>query len=404
VNQKPLLAIASPFLDKRHGTERIVVEWITQLAGDFEIHVYSQQVEDLDLSQIAWHRIPKLPGPHLFNFLWWFAANQLCRAWDQRFRHRSYDIVFSPGINCLDADAVSVHIVFAEYYWKAQSDLQFGKHPIPAWPRLLHRKLYYHLLMSLERRLYSRLNIPLILMSHKTANDLERFYGRRNNLPLLYLGLDHGTYNPARRTALRERARRELDLSEDRFVLLLVGNDWRNKGVLVLLDALEQLRGLPVDLLLVSREDSAPVRAMARERGLGERVRILPPRKDVEFYYAAADAYAGPSLGDTFALPPAEAMACGLPVIVSSSMGASEIMTHGVNGLILDDPRDGAALAGMIRQLYEDGDLAASLGERAAETARQYTWERNGRELAGIFENIARQKARPRAQAVAQDS
>jgi hypothetical protein len=65
--QRPRLAIVSPFLDKGYGTERIVIEWIAQLAGEFEIHVYSQEIKDLDFSQIVWHRIPKLPGPHILN-------------------------------------------------------------------------------------------------------------------------------------------------------------------------------------------------------------------------------------------------------------------------------------------------------------------------------------------------
>jgi hypothetical protein len=44
------LALVSPFLDKRNGTERIAFEWITRLQDSFEIHLYSQSVEDLDLS------------------------------------------------------------------------------------------------------------------------------------------------------------------------------------------------------------------------------------------------------------------------------------------------------------------------------------------------------------------
>ena len=62
---KPCLAVVSPFLDKRHGTERRVVEWVSQLAGEFEIHVYSQRVEGIDLSSFTWHHVPKLPGPDL---------------------------------------------------------------------------------------------------------------------------------------------------------------------------------------------------------------------------------------------------------------------------------------------------------------------------------------------------
>ena len=110
--------------------------------------------------------------------------------------------------------------------------------------------------------------------------------------------------------------------------LLLVGNDLRKKGISVLLDAMSELRELPLDLLLVGREDPAPFRAYgSRKEALEDRVHFLPPRKDVEFYYAAADAYTGPSLEDTFALPPAEAMACGLPVIVSAENGTFEIIT-----------------------------------------------------------------------------
>src|SRR5207245_1497396 len=65
------LAVVSPFIDKRHGTERRVAECISRLADQYEIHVYSMRVEDMDLSKIVWHRIPLLPGPHLFNYLWW---------------------------------------------------------------------------------------------------------------------------------------------------------------------------------------------------------------------------------------------------------------------------------------------------------------------------------------------
>jgi UDP-glucose:(heptosyl)LPS alpha-1,3-glucosyltransferase len=132
-------------------------------------------------------------------------------------------------------------------------------------------------------------------------------------------------------------------------------------------------------------------------------VRILSPRKDVEFYYAAADAYAGPSLEDSFALPPAEAMACGLPVIVSAAAGVSEIITHGVDGLILDDPKDAAGLAVMIRRLCEEKEFRDRLGERAAETTQQYTWESNGRELAAIFEGILERKSHFAAQTLAQE-
>ena len=183
-------------------------------------------------------------------------------------------------------------------------------------------------------------------------------------------------------------ARRALELAEERFALLLVGNDWQNKGLPVLLDAMELLGDLPIDLLVVGSDDPMGYRSILHAKSLEGRVHFLPPRSDIEFYYAAADAYAGPSLEDTFAQPPAEAMACGLAVIVSTTNGTSEIITDGKDGLILSDPTDAISLSTMIRRLFGDKEFRSGLGVNASETARQYTWERNGRELTAIFREI----------------
>jgi glycosyltransferase involved in cell wall biosynthesis len=394
--KKIRLVVVSPFLDKSHGTERIAVEWIAQIAGEFEVHIYSQRVEDLDLSTVNWHRIPKLPGPHIANFLWWFGANHVWRAWDRRAKKLEYDLVYSPGVNCLDADAVSVHIVFAEFLRRVRPELAFARNRLRTWPLLVHRRLYYRLVVALEKRVFQRPETQLILTSRRSAEELAQFYGRREPLPLIETGLDHKTFNPELRAASRVAARQAIGLRDDTFTLLLIGNDWRKKGLGTLLDALTQLRDLPIRLVVVSNEGAAVLRAVAEYPKLREIVHILPPRKDVEFYYAAADAYVGPSLEDTFALPAAEAMACGLPVIISARAGASDIVHDGVDALVLDDPKDVGALAKMIRQLYADEPFRSRLGVEAAKTARQYTWERNGRELTAIFEEVLLRKRKSR--------
>jgi glycosyltransferase involved in cell wall biosynthesis len=386
--QRPRLAVISPFLDKRHGSERVIVEWLSHLPDEFEIHVYAQDVEDVDRLKIVWHRISKLPGPHLLNFLWWLAAVRLRIAWDRRFGGLRHDLVFSSGANYSRADVVCVHIVFARYVQQVGPEMRFFRTPVWHWPRLLHRRLYYRVVTWMERRCYMNLGTTLVVHSEKTLGELRQCFERGDRIPVVHLGLDHSVFNVARRAALRRIARSGLKLTDDQFAVILVGNDWRNKGVPVLLEAFERLRDSPVQLLVVSREDSSACWALVKEKHLENRVRFLPPRNDVEFYYAAADAYAGPSLQDSYAMPPAEAMACGLPVIVSATAGVSEIISDGNDGLILNDPRDSVGLAAMISRLYEDVQFRNRLGEKAAETARQYSWESNGRELAAIFDEV----------------
>jgi glycosyltransferase involved in cell wall biosynthesis len=392
-SQKTRLAVISPFLDKSHGSERIIVEWLAHLPCAFEVHIYSQRVEDIDPSKFTWHRIPKLPGPHLFNFLWWFVANHIWISWDRGFRGLRPDLIFSSGTNCLNADAVCVHIIFPEYISQVKERMRLSRTSVWDWPRLLHQKIYYEVVRLVERRVLMNVETTLIVTSRKTAKEIDRHYKRSDPMPVLYPGIDRSVFNPVICKSLRESARKELKLAPGRFAVILVGNDWRNKGVGVLLETLERLRELPIELLIVSREDSTSWWKLVQEKGLEKCVHLLPPRKDIEFYYAAADVYAGPSLQDSFAMPPAEAMACGLPVIVSAFAGVSEIITDGVDGMILRDPRDAASVAELISRLYEDQPFRINLGKKAAETAQQYTWERNGRKLAAVFEEIVRRKS-----------
>ena len=395
-NRKPRLAVVSPFLDKSHGTERMVVEWIDHLADAYEIHVYSQQVDDLDRSKIVFHRVSRLPGPHLFNFLWWFWANGWRRRRDTHFDGLKFDLVYSPGINCLDADAVTVHIVFAELLRRVRPEISFANNRVGLWPRLLHRWLYYRTVIFFERRVFAGASAQLILTAPQSAGEIRHFYGRSEMFPVVPAGINHTEFNPTARTQLRVSARKVLGVSGDRFVLLLIGNDWRKKGLGTLLNAFDDLVGLPIDLLVVGQDDSAPFAPTIREKSLEGRVHFLSPRKDVEFYYAAADAYTGPSLEDTFALPASEAMACGLPVIISSRAGASSLITHGKDGFVLDDPTDAKKLAALIRSLYQDSSLRERMGQHAATTAAKYTWARSAQELSAIFQQILVRKGNAR--------
>jgi glycosyltransferase involved in cell wall biosynthesis len=391
---KPRIAVVSPFLDKRHGTERCVAEQIERLAQDYEIHVYSTSIQDVDLSEITCHHIPRLPGPHLAGYLWFLTANHLRRWWDRVFRGLDYDLVFTPGINCLDADIIAVHIVFAEFYRLAHQELELRRNPARKWPRLIHRKLTYHLFMALERGVYARDEILLAVTSRKMEQDLERCFRRKGRMALVYNGVDLEQMNPARRQSLREKARRDLRLPERAFAILLIGNDWKKKGLRCLIEAVGSL-GIPeLQILVVGHDESFSYDEIFQRNGLENRMTILPIVPQVESYYAAADMYAGPSLEDSFAIPPLEAMACGLPVIVSRQAGVSELVSHGVDGFVLEDPTDSRQLAELIRRIYENADLRREMSARAEATARQYTWQRNAEEMKKVFEGCLREKGR----------
>jgi UDP-glucose:(heptosyl)LPS alpha-1,3-glucosyltransferase len=257
---------------------------------------------------------------------------------------------------------------------------------------ILHRRIYYRLIESLESKVYGRENIYLAAVSEKTAQDIRSRFGPKKHLSVIYHGVDGGKFNPQRRMELRPTARTALGLSEDSFAVLFIGNDWRNRGLPCLLEAVSKLQDRGVQVLVVGTDSTSGYQETIESLGLTGRVQFLPPRSEVEFYYAAADAYAGPSLEDTFSLPPAEAMACGLPVITSRATGVSEIIHHGEDGLILENPTDTKTLSEWLARLANDANWRNQLGEAASQTAARHTWDQNSASLQQIIEQLIKSR------------
>ena len=381
------LAVVSPFLDRRHGTERCIVEQLERFAAqpDAEIHLYAQRVEDLSnvvryparsSGCIVWHKVPRLRGPHLLGYIWWFLANHLQRWWDAKIRGLKFDLVYSAGINALDADAISIHVVFTEFYRRVRPRLTFRNASIWLWPVHLHRRLYYALICLLEKRIYPRRRISLTTISAHSSGSMRELFGCDDVLIVRY-GVDTETFHPAARMKRRDSERASLRIQATDFCLLLIGNDWKSKGLDTLLTAIGKCADLPLILLVVGSDDRRSYEEHIRKIHLEPKIRFLGSSPDVMQFYAAADAYVGPSLEDAYGLPILEAMACGLPVIASSRAGASEIIRSGEDGFVLRDPEDSRELAALLRAIYSDVSLRSKIAEEAARTAAEHTWNRN---------------------------
>ena len=384
------IVVVSPFLDRSHGTELCIIEQIERLSSNYGwgIRLFSQRVENVKglLAEdpksagsgfIRWYKVSDIPGPHLLKFLWWLFANQVLRNRAlKRFKDRPL-LVYSPGINCLNANAITVHIVFHEFYARVRPELALLKLPVSKWPVTLHRKLYYRFIMALERRIYTDPKVRLAAVSKLVATQLEKHFGRTDSV-VISNAVDTARFTSKARLARRSVSRQYLKLKNDDFVVLLIGNDWKKKGLDQLLRALAVIADIPIRLLVVGKDDPGLYRPALRQLRLEDRVRFLPPSADVLLFYAAADAYVAPSLEDAFGLPIMEAMACGLPVIANVQAGASENILDGTTGYLLRDPMNYTELAELIRRLVNDRSAAGKVGAAAAQYMQaSFSWDDN---------------------------
>ena len=357
------------------GAERYSMALVQELAARHDIHVFAQQIEH-QWPGVVYHRIPfPFDKPRWINQLWFALATW----WHTR---SGFDVVHSHE-NTWHGQVQTVHVVPVKYsllQGRAGWRLAARYLKIATSPRLLAY-------LALERFRYAaRPGRHTVLASNALRPVMAQAYPAA--VPALCVvtpGVDQvpGSASSSEKTI----ARAKLGLPQTGRCILFVGNDYRKKGLPTLVHALTQL---PLDCYLAVVGNAAQIPGLQAEldsSGMRDRVHFLGALRTVDDAYRAADCLAHPTLEDTFAMVVLEAMAHGLPVIVSQARycGIAELLQHESNALILDDPRNAVALTEALRRVLADTVLAWRLRDNGQRFAREHLWSQQALQQEAIY-------------------
>lgn len=199
----------------------------------------------------------------------------------------------------------------------------------------------------------------LLVDSRFVARSFEEAGFPRDRIVTLSPGVDLARFHP----------RTPADLDRTVFRVVCVGTVTPRKAQHILLQAWRQLRLPRAELILVGpagRDASAVARGhdghfVHHRRIANAALRDLLVRASV---------FVLPSVEDGFGQAPVEAMACGVPVIVTRNVGMADLMTDGEEGFIVE-PFDAEPIAARLESLYRNSKLAADMGVAAARTAHR---------------------------------
>lgn len=162
------------------------------------------------------------------------------------------------------------------------------------------------------------------------------------------------------------------------FRVLFVGLIEPAKGFHYLVEAFGRLPHADAELEIWGSPGARSIGAYLSERTAADpRIRLRAEgvrAGGFENSYGRASVVVLPSLADGFGYVAGEAMACGVPVIVTTATGAADLVADGVNGYVVP-PADANALADRLRHLADRPDLVRSMGAAARATAAGYTPE-----------------------------
>lgn len=364
------------FAAKGGGAERYSTAVVEQLAAQHDMHVFAQEIDHV-WPGVTYHRIACFAKkPRWLNQLWYACATW----WATR---QGFDIVHSHE-NTWHGQVHTLHVKTVK---RSLLDGRHGARRVLRWLKiaLSPRLLTY---MGLERvRLALQTHKAIVAVSQALQVELVAQYPlSQSAISVITPGVGIPVQNLS-----REDARKILEIPADGQYVLFVANDYARKGLPALLKAMQ---GLPHAQLLVvgNPQQFERFKAMATALGIRSKVHFLGSLHDMSPAYFAANVLAHPTLEDSFAMVVLEAMAHGLPVVVSGPAycGISAQLTPGVNALLLDAPQDADALRQTLQTVLDNTATTMSLAQAGGVFAHAHTWQHTGQAYNKLYQRLAK--------------
>lgn len=359
--------IKSNFLPSGGGSERYTNGLVAQLrARGHEVHVLAARWDEAaPAAGVVLHRVPTLRGPAFARVLS-FALN--CR---RAMAAAGCDLILS-NERTLRQDICRAGGGCHQEWLRQRQRYYPGLVRSLAGLNPLHRTLLW-----IEKRTFSPANTRAIIAnSHRGKEEIIRHYHfPAERIHVIHNGTDCAGFRPPPGKPARPET-----------VLLLAGSGFERKGLEFALRALARLPK-SARLEVAGKGNAAPYRRLAAQLGVADRLHFLGSANRMEEVYAHVDILVHPAIYEPFSNACLEAMACGLPVVSSRVNGASEIIRAGLNGNVVEDPADSAALAAAIEP-FLDPAARARAGAAARQTAEALPLSLNVEKTLAVIEGL----------------
>jgi len=283
---------------------------------------------------------------------------------------------FSSGRLALYA-ARKQHVpLIATFHSKYRTDLE---HSLPGW---------------MVKRIMSRVMTFFdaadeVWIPQAKVEETVREYGYKGKLTVVENGIDLEMSDFASIKAFKAEQRLKLGYTPETMVLLFVGQHIREKGVLLIIKAMDKLRDLPVKMEFIGTGYATEeMKNLIRQLHLEDKVTlngVISDREVLKSYYGAADMFLFPSRYDNAPLVVREAAMMGTPAVLIAGSTASEVIKDGFNGFLVEESPE--SYASRIRSFYNDRSAIQEAAEGASKTLTR-SWREVMEEVVGRYEEI----------------
>jgi len=370
----PKIAVVIPKYGLVGGAERFAFELTERLSLNekYDFHVFANRWRS-DSGRIRFHKVPVIRFPRFLTTI-------------------SFAYFAGRKISKMDFDLIHTHDrIF-------NADI-FTMHGIPhrVWVHEVRKKsisLFDRATCMVERYLVNntRCKIFLPVSSLTEEKFLEEYKIEPEKIHVIHPGVDLERFQRLDRERCRKEIREPFKIGLSDIVISFVSMNFEIKGLDYVMatvgKAKASYRSKNIKLLVVGKGDYKKYGALAQKAGIKENVIFAGvQKKNLEKIYLASDIFMMLSRFDTFGMTVLEAMAASLPVIISSNVGAKDLVNEGINGFIIEDTTNTDLICDKLGFML-DSETRSTMAKEAYDTALNNRWDTVAKRVEGIYEEM----------------
>ncbi|MEN6317445.1 MAG: glycosyltransferase family 4 protein [Syntrophaceae bacterium] len=369
------IAVVIPKYGFVGGAEQYAFELTKRIAANphYDVHVFANKWLDSS-GNVTFHKVPIIKFPRYLTTpsFAYFVKHKLSQM--------KFDIIHTHE-RIIDADVFTMHGI-----------------PHRIWIHDIRKKrmsLFDYTTSWVEKTLVTGNKKTKLLAVSNLAKEkfIKEYTVDRERIDVIHPGVDIEILEKYDRNICRKEVRTQFNIPLSDKIILFVGMNFEVKGLEKIMMALHHLKikipSQKIKLLIVGKGNRHKYFKIANKIGVAKDIVFagVIMRDQLDQIYLASDMFIMLSDFDSFGMSVLEAMAASLPVIISCNVGARDLVRQGVNGFIIDDTADSAAIAHSMAAILCE-EKRNNMAKEAFNTATGQTWDAVTQKIENIYANL----------------
>ena len=368
------IAVVIPKYGLVGGAERFAFELTERLSLNkkYDFHVFANKWQS-NSDRITFHKVPIIRFPRFLTTISfaYFVGHKISKM--------NFDLVHTHD-RIFDADIFTMHGI-----------------PHRIWVHEVRKKsmsLFDRATCTVEGYLVNNTRCKRFLPVSSLTKEkfLQEYKIESEKIQVIHPGVDIERFQRFDREHCRRKIRKHFGIDSSDLVILFVSMNFEIKGLDHVMAAIEKAKtsypSQNLKLLVVGKGDYEKYSALAQQTGIKDNVIFAGVQKEnLEKIYLASDIFMMLSRFDTFGMTVLEAMAASLPVIISSNVGAKDLVREGKNGFVIEDTNNIDMICDRIGSML-DSKARNAMAKEAHNTALNNRWDAVAKMVENIYEKL----------------